>query len=70
MSWNHRVVRHKSELGDYLQIHEVYYDDKSNPTSLTETGIVVGGDSIKEIRWTLKAMTDALDKPVLEYDDF
>jgi len=81
MSWNYRVMRHKAgqleenpdlKWDEYLAIHEVYYDKKGNPDSITKEPIKVvgddGEDAFSSIKWILKEMTKALDKPILDYD--
>ena len=62
----------KLKWDEYLAIHEVYYDKKGNPESVTRQMISImgeeGKDSLKSIKWTLKEMTKALKKPILDYD--
>ncbi len=73
MTWNHRVVRRVYDLPGsvttHYEIREVYYDD-DKPNACTEDPVGVCGESVNEIRETLERMAHALDKPVLEYDDF
>lgn len=80
-TWNHRVMRHKHtfpESGETevtLAIHEVYYKDQTvddcqvsaDDVGFTENAVTVTGESIEELRSTLRLMLNALDKPVLEY---
>ena len=62
MSWNHRILAH--EEGDiYFEICEVYFEGDI-PKSYTEN-TTVGGDSIKDIKWTLNRMKECANKPIL-----
>lgn len=65
MSWNHRILAHKSHRRVYFSIHEVYYDTKGKPDAYTSNAITVEGDSIESIEWTLKKMKKCLKKPIL-----
>jgi len=65
MHWNYRMVR----KGDYIEIHEVYYDADDKPVMVTENGIVVGGDTEAEVMVDMKLYLEAIARPVLEYDD-
>jgi hypothetical protein len=73
MSWNYRVLRHKedplSENGEWLSIHEVHYQD-GKPTMCTAGPPGAGGETLEEIVKCLDLMKEALDKPILDYDDF
>lgn len=71
MSWNHRILAHKSENETYFQIHEVYYDKKGVPDGYTKNGVSVGGNDLKEIIWVLDKMKECAKKPILwEGDKF
>jgi len=72
MSWNHRVLAHKSDIGEdmYLQIHEVYYDEGGKPNGCTKDGVSVGADNIEDMNWVIGKMKECLDKPILLADDF
>jgi hypothetical protein len=75
--WNHRVVkrtsRWKSKDGKehksvWYQIEECFYEGKrKTPFAFTE-GKAVGGESIKEIEWTLKQMLKCLKRPIINGD--
>ena len=69
MSWNYRVVKKADRLGNYFEIHEVYYDDNGNPNGWTEDAIKPYGVDLDDLRWVLEHMVTALDKPVLEIVD-
>jgi len=69
-SWNYRLVRHKSKLAnvpDFLQVHEVHYDDHGNVTNVAQIGARIAGDNVEEIRLSLKMIGEALEKPILDY---
>ncbi len=73
--WNYRVMatKHKHPLAkkdpkqfkDFISfgIHEVYYR-KDKPDGYIEDK-TFDGDSVKELKWTLNHMKEALRKPVL-----
>ena len=73
MTWNHRVVRRPDPDGsEHFYIHEAYYPSKNveKADSITMEAIGVHAESVEDLRWVLEKMLVALDKPVLEYDDF
>ena len=80
MSWNYRVIYHKAgaltetskiKWDEYLAIHEVYYEEEKI-SSITEKPISIIGDegkeSLKSIKWILEKITEALNKPIIDYD--
>ena len=69
MSWNHRLMKMKDGEDDFYQIHEVFYDKEGNVESYTKNGVTVGGKDIGEVKWVLREMLAALDKPVLDYEE-
>lgn len=74
MHWNHRVVRRKYEYNDgkYVEycyaIHEVYYDEDGKPDTMTKEPTDPHGESIKDLKWSLKKMKECLEHPVLDYE--
>ena len=71
MHWNHRII--KREYPDAIEvvvygIYEVYYNDKGVPTMCTEEPMRLWGESVKDLKETLKRMKRCLDEPVLDYD--
>ena len=70
MTWNYRILAHKEGDGMYLQIHEVYYDKEGKPNAYTDNFAGVGGDSLKDINWSLEKMKEATNAPILLEDDF
>ena len=65
MAWNHRILAHEHNGEVYLQIHEVYYNENNIPDSYSKYGVSVGGETLKDIKWTLNKMMDCLSKPIL-----
>lgn len=69
MSWNYRVVKnHYEEGGEYLAIHEVYYDENGDPTMCSVLPAPVVGDDDDFLKSVLNMMQQAFDRPVLDYD--
>lgn len=85
MTWNYRIVsRANSDTSDGAQdktvsyaIHEAYYDqpDDETPHSITLEPVNVltylgEAECPKDaLRWVLERMLEALEKPVLDFDD-
>ena len=70
MTWNHRVVHQSVGGEDFYGIHEVFYDDEGKANMVTQEAVGAWGDDIPGLQETLEWMHNALDKPILEYDDF
>ncbi len=70
MTWNYRILAHKEEDGMYFQIHEVYYNEAGIPNGYTNNFAGVGGDSLKDINWSLEKMKEATSEPILLADGF
>jgi len=70
MSWNYRVIQRKFEHEDTFAIYEVYYDKNGKPHDAAEHPSYPQGDSMQELNKYLKKYISALDKPVLQWDDF
>ena len=80
MTWNYRVVKRTSEeilrmAGDTereitYSIHEAYYGTVDKADSITTEPVYPSGESIKELKDDLELYTKALDKPVLNWEDF
>ena len=76
MSWDYRVMRHIENITDFCPegvttwygVHEVYYDEEGNIDGWTKDAIVTG-DNLEDLKWKLDHMPEALDKPVLEYNE-
>lgn len=63
MTWNHRVVKWKDE--QWFAICEVFYNKGGEVIAHTDA-IDVSGESIEELRETLKRMLECLDKPAID----
>lgn len=72
MSWNYRIIKTRlpeNEIEEYsFGIHEVYYNDSGEIQSCTVNPVDPYGTSEEELRECLRMMTEALDKPVLDFD--
>lgn len=66
MAWNYRVLKHPD---GFLAVHEVYYTN-NNPDSCTVEPIDLSGDDLKHLKSILKGVQKALEKPILNYEDF
>ena len=72
MSWNYRVVKTvtKIPLGDMdisYGIHEVYYDSNGTIINISEIAYPIS-DDLEGLKWNLKEMMEAFDKPVIDYN--
>lgn len=68
--WNHRVIRRKDEEGrEMLGIHEAFYDDQGKVWGITTEPVSVDGSEMEDLQETMRWMYEALDKPVLNFDD-
>lgn len=75
--WNHRVYRHKykhkfsGEELEYLAIHEAYYPDYDTdvPNGYTKDIINMQSDDLEGLRWQLTKALEALDKPILDFEE-
>ena len=72
MSWNYRVVKnYYDEGGEYLAIHEVYYDEEGDPMMCGVLPADIMGDDADELKAVLNMIQQAFDRPVLDYyEDF
>ena len=65
MTWNYRIVMRNGEYA----IYEVYYDDAGNVEAVTDAPVYPAGTSIEELGKDLKYYQQALQQPVLHYDE-
>lgn len=82
MSWRHAVVKriHKHATGEttIYGIHEYYTPEEGEASkgSITTDPVDVSTEAdsdeeaLKGLRWTLEKMLKALDRPILNYEDF
>lgn len=76
--WNYRVIRKTHDCESIINpgekwvtfgIHEVYYTD-GKPSMTTEDAMEPHGETLEELLEDMKHFQLALDKPVLNYEDF
>lgn len=79
MTWNYRVVHRKTiytsgqeNLEEHLyQIHEAYYEeDKEKPRRITVNPVTPCGETLEELRAAIAMYITALDKPVIDWEEF
>jgi len=70
MKWNYRVVRRKLPEGDLYAIHEVYYDEDGSPKLVTEEPSYPMGESYGEFQEDFEHYLDALNRDLLNYEEF
>ena len=70
MAWNYRVIQRKYKDEAIFAIYEVYYDNNGKPNGITEQPFYPHGYSLQELKEDLKKYVSALDKSVLQWDDF
>jgi hypothetical protein len=69
MQWNYRVVRFVDPYQrETFRIHEVYYQD-DKVTTVSEVPASPSGEDVLDLEVDLRRMLEALDKPVLNYDE-
>jgi hypothetical protein len=68
--WNHRVLRRGGPGERIFGVYEVYYDDDNQPRYCTSNPVGVVGETKAEMLELLDQMRDALDDPILRYEDF
>lgn len=72
--WNHRVIRKEQtdvagQTWVSFGIHEVYYNDKNEPVACTENAVDPHGETLEELQEVMQWFAQALEKPVLTFDD-
>lgn len=72
MTWNYRVVRSRTGMDeDWLSIRTAWYDEGSDtPHSIGDTPMPPMGADIEELCLDIAAMLKAVNKPVLNDEDF
>jgi hypothetical protein len=71
MTWNYRIMHYRDEhpeFGHPFGIHEVYYADDGTVTGWTGDAIALVGHDLDDLGRRLRAMLEAFQKPVLEYE--
>lgn len=75
-TWNYRVVRKRVYMGKTMEseivygIHETYYNDEDKPTAITTDQMRPYGETLEELKSDLDKMVTALEKSVLNWEDF
>lgn len=70
MNWNYRIVKHAANVGYYFALHEVFYNSKKLPTTMTQEPIDFVGDTAQEVIDSLhQALGDVLRTKVLNAED-
>lgn len=72
-----QVDKDSGRVSQWLAIHEVYYEGlevndlevTSSDVGYTENPVTMTAESVKELRFMLKRMLGALEKPILEYKE-
>lgn len=59
-SWHYQLMYHDSD-GHYA-MHEYFHLGDSDHTVWTSDPITLTGDSVEDIKWSLKAMLDDIEK--------
>lgn len=67
MTWNIRLVDMSTDKEPYIEIREVYYDQLGKP--LGHCPAPIGGEDMAEIRKYLEWIIEAVEKPVLKFDN-
>ena len=70
--WDYRVMYRRSDISpdfDGFELHEVHYENHI-PVNYTENAIQVYCDADESLADKFDRMKKALDKPVLDYDNF
>jgi hypothetical protein len=70
--WTYRVVKRIWPTNEVtVGVHEVYDDgDIEHPHSLSESPILVSGESLDDLRAIHERIAFAIQRPVLDYLDF
>lgn len=79
--WNYRLVLHPAgelkinpvlKWEEYLAIHETHYEDDGEIRNISKNPLPIigdeGKDSLSSIKWVLDKMTEALQKPIIDYN--
>ena len=65
MSWDYRVIEHDG----MFTIHEVYYNDKGDITSISQDPMGPSGDTLDELKGDMNYFLQALEMPVLKKEE-
>ena len=73
MTWNKRVLAKRFDCGTVeLEVYDVYYDEEgiANGRSADPSTLFSGDGTIEWLREELRHMAEALDKPIIDIDNF
>lgn len=64
--WNHRVVRMPDDGldGDWLEIQEVYYNDKDEPCGYCDP--CIGSETLEGLQIQVQRFAECLTQPILD----
>lgn len=65
MSWDYRVIEHNG----MFTIHEVYYNDRGDITSMSQDPMGPSGDTLEELKGDMEYFFQALGLPVLKKEE-
>jgi hypothetical protein len=65
MSWDYRVIEHNG----MFTIHEVYYNDNCDITSISQDPMGPSGDTLEDLKDDMEYFLQALDMPVLKKEE-
>ena len=65
--WGYRVVKYTNGS---LFIHEAYYDHREGLLGIANDPAAACGDTREELEENIELITQALNEPVLDYEDY
>lgn len=65
MRWDYRVIEHNG----MFTIHEVYYNDRGDITSMSQDPMGPSGDTLEELKGDMEYFLQALGLPVLKKEE-
>lgn len=74
MTWNYRVCK-TTYTGEGFEevnyeIHEAYYNKDGSIWAVTQNAVAAHAESVQELKEVLSKMAEALNKPVIDLDDY
>lgn len=68
--WNYRMVRREGEHEPVVGIHEVFYDGDGEPRACSKNPVGFMGEEVEDLKNEMDRAKQALNKPVLDYEEF
>lgn len=65
MTYNYRLMAHQNESNITFRIHEVYYNEFGVPTLYDQGKLIIDGETINDVNFTLEDIKKALEHPIL-----